>query len=124
MPGLDGTGPMGMGPMTGGGRGLCNPLWAGYRGAGNPWLRYRGYSPWPGYGYSPYPWRMAPAWQSGSVQPGQWGSWYGSMGPGYGPPPEQELEFLRGQAEMLEQELEQISKRIAEIEKGTKAKKR
>jgi len=25
MPGFDGTGPMGMGPMTGGGRGLCNP---------------------------------------------------------------------------------------------------
>ena len=25
MPGLDGTGPGGMGPMTGGARGLCNP---------------------------------------------------------------------------------------------------
>jgi hypothetical protein len=25
MPGFDGTGPQGMGPMTGGGRGLCNP---------------------------------------------------------------------------------------------------
>jgi len=25
MPGFDGTGPRGMGPMTGGGRGLCNP---------------------------------------------------------------------------------------------------
>ena len=25
MPGFDGTGPMGMGPMTGGGRGWCNP---------------------------------------------------------------------------------------------------
>ena len=25
MPGLDGTGPMGMGPMTGGARGWCNP---------------------------------------------------------------------------------------------------
>lgn len=58
MPGMDGTGPMGMGPMTGGGRGLCNPLWAGYWGAMNPWLRYGGYSPWPGYGYGPYPWRF------------------------------------------------------------------
>lgn len=54
MPGMDGTGPMGMGPMTGGGRGLCNPFWGGYRGAMNPWLRYRGYSPWSGYGYGPY----------------------------------------------------------------------
>ncbi len=25
MPGFDGTGPRGMGPMTGGGRGWCNP---------------------------------------------------------------------------------------------------
>ncbi|MDD4230097.1 MAG: DUF5320 domain-containing protein [Dehalococcoidales bacterium] len=25
MPGLDRTGPAGMGPMTGGGRGMCNP---------------------------------------------------------------------------------------------------
>jgi hypothetical protein len=31
MPGMDGTGPMGMGPMTGGGRGWCNPYYAGVR---------------------------------------------------------------------------------------------
>jgi hypothetical protein len=31
MPALDGTGPMGMGPMTGGGRGRCNPYYAGMR---------------------------------------------------------------------------------------------
>lgn len=30
MPGLDGTGPMGMGPMTGGARGWCNPYGAMY----------------------------------------------------------------------------------------------
>jgi len=30
MPGFDRTGPGGMGPMTGGGRGLCNPA-GGYR---------------------------------------------------------------------------------------------
>ena len=27
MPGFDGTGPRGMGPMTGGGRGRCNPYY-------------------------------------------------------------------------------------------------
>lgn len=27
MPGFDGTGPMGMGPMTGGGRGFCIGYW-------------------------------------------------------------------------------------------------
>lgn len=31
MPARDGTGPMGMGPMTGGGRGWCNPYVAGWR---------------------------------------------------------------------------------------------
>ena len=39
MPGFDGTGPAGMGPMTGGGRGRCNPY----------------SSPYGGYGYAPYP---------------------------------------------------------------------
>lgn len=34
MPGFDGTGPRGMGPMTGGGRGLC----AHPRGAGRPFF--------------------------------------------------------------------------------------
>ena len=31
MPGLNGTGPMGSGPMTGGQRGLCNPANTPYR---------------------------------------------------------------------------------------------
>jgi hypothetical protein len=30
MPGFDGAGPRGMGPMTGGGRGFCNPYGAAY----------------------------------------------------------------------------------------------
>ncbi|NQT56445.1 MAG: DUF5320 domain-containing protein, partial [Desulfobacteraceae bacterium] len=30
MPGFDGAGPSGMGPMTGGGRGYCNPSQTGY----------------------------------------------------------------------------------------------
>ena len=29
MPGFDGTGPRGIGPMTGGGRGFCNPYGLG-----------------------------------------------------------------------------------------------
>ena len=32
MPGFDGTGPGGMGPMTGGGRGPCNPYNVPYAG--------------------------------------------------------------------------------------------
>jgi hypothetical protein len=49
MPGFDGTGPRGMGPMTGGGRGFCNPyntaygMGFGYRpGFGLPIGRGRG----------------------------------------------------------------------------------
>lgn len=34
MPGFDGTGPAGMGPMTGGARGRCNPANAPYAGYG------------------------------------------------------------------------------------------
>ena len=53
MPGFDGTGPMGMGPRTGGGRGFCppgigtapyggnfygaNPYYGGYPYGGNPY---------------------------------------------------------------------------------------
>jgi hypothetical protein len=32
MPGFDGTGPAGMGPLTGGARGWCNPYTTAYRG--------------------------------------------------------------------------------------------
>jgi hypothetical protein len=46
MPGFDGTGPAGMGPLTGGGRGLCNPVGPRYAGYGS----YR--RPYP---VSPYP---------------------------------------------------------------------
>jgi len=34
MPGFDGTGPAGMGPMTGGARGWCNPYSAPYARTG------------------------------------------------------------------------------------------
>jgi hypothetical protein len=34
MPGFDGTGPAGMGPMTGGRRGRCNPYGPRYAGTG------------------------------------------------------------------------------------------
>jgi len=46
MPGLDGTGPRGLGPMTGGGRGYCATGWGGgvRRGFGlRRWPRWGGY---------------------------------------------------------------------------------
>lgn len=53
MPGFDGTGPRGMGPMTGGGRGFCNPY-----GAGASWRPYVARR-WMGYGsaYGAFPTR-------------------------------------------------------------------
>ena len=60
MPGFDGTGPRGMGPMTGGGRGFCNPYYAGARSPyGGPYPYSTpygmGYMPPYGAGYStPY----------------------------------------------------------------------
>ena len=62
MPAMDGTGPMGMGPMTGGGRGWCNP----YLGnmppmGGDPRFGLSGWRTPYGYGtrpLTPYGWRF------------------------------------------------------------------
>jgi len=105
MPGFDGTGPRGMGPMTGGGRGFCSPWGIGAA------LRGYGVSPAVGYGY-PY---------------------YGGAGasyPFYGMPTsapvatpfapqmtrEQELDFLKNQANAMKSQLEQIEARMRELE--------
>lgn len=88
MPGFDGTGPAGMGPMTGGGRGWC--LYpAGY----NPYSPlYAGYGPYPAptpYAYGPYaPGVGMPAWGYG-MRPrwglrGFWGRGIGWGGRGRG----------------------------------------
>lgn len=65
MPGFDGTGPRGLGPMTGGGRGFCNPNFAAGMGVpymGNPYARNCGQGapypepgdPYRAYTYTPY----------------------------------------------------------------------
>ncbi|MFA5317828.1 MAG: DUF5320 domain-containing protein [Dehalococcoidales bacterium] len=95
MPGFDGTGPNGMGPMTGGGRGLCNPrggsprqyVFARRGGYAFPRYRYetRGYRP-----FAPRATR------------------------------EQEFEFLKGRAEALRDELNELETEIGKLsgEKG------
>ena len=86
MPGFDGTGPRGLGPMTGGGRGFCAvPLptaWPTYIGRG---------------AYNPYgaPWTAPLAPQMTR---------------------EQELDFLKNQAQGMKEELEQIEGRIRQLE--------
>ena len=89
------------------------------------------------FGYNPYggwfpPW--GPPMGMGYPMPGPWGYPYGGIGqmpyyppPGgfgepwmtpYGPtmPPEQEITFLRDQAQMLKDQIDQIDARIKELE--------
>ncbi len=98
MPGFDGTGPRGMGPMTGGGRGFCAvPL-----PAAGP--AYMGRVAYPPYGV---PWGMP---------------YYGAGPPAPGAVPfapqmtrDQELDFLKTQAQAMRGHLEQIKARIQEL---------
>jgi hypothetical protein len=126
MPAGDGTGPRGMGPMTGRGAGYCagygapgyaNPMpgrgfgmgWGRGGGRGRGWRNMyyaTGLPGWARYGY-------APAW--GAPPPAAYGP-YGAP-PTQPLTPEQETEFLKSQAEMLKEELDAISQRIAELEK-------
>ena len=93
MPGFDGTGPMGMGPMTGGGRGFCRP-WGARAGLGwydfyrqTPYA-YPYYGP---YGFSPFVPRMTRG---------------------------QEVEFLKSEAEALRDELKEVESRISQLSTG------
>ncbi|MEW6665837.1 MAG: DUF5320 domain-containing protein [Thermodesulfobacteriota bacterium] len=122
MPGFDGTGPMGAGPMTGGGRGFCNPAYAGY-GA-----RYGGgFSYGPGYGRG-RGFRGGSGRGRGYVRGSGWRAfyptWSAGRGPAYGPAygnpygmnPQDELQVLRDQADAIKNDLDAISKRIQELE--------
>jgi len=105
MPGGDGTGPAGRGPMTGRAAGSCAgypvPGYAdliGGRGFGG---RGRGF----GRGRAGYGW---PAW--GSYPMGH------SAGFGPAPNPEQEEAALRQQSQDLQGSLDAINKRIEDLE--------
>ena len=121
MPGFDGTGPRGMGPMTGGGRGFCNPysptygMGAGYsQGFGLPAWGGRGRGLWfmgRGRGMG-YPYAPSPYGGGLPYTPNPYGA---GFAPGYGQ--EQELDMLKSQADMLSQQMEQINSRISELEK-------
>jgi len=125
MPAGDGTGPAGLGPMTGRAAGFCagypvpgymNPVGGrGYWGWGRGfWGRGRGWRNWyyatglPGWARAGYGW---PAW-GGAVGP-----YVPFPGPA-APTPEQELEVLRQQAEFLQNSIDAVNKRIEELEKS------
>ena len=117
MPGLDGTGPMGEGSMTGGARGYCNPGGAGYRPAYGPaggrGFR-RGFGP--GYGGG-RGLRRGFGWRGGSPSGGgrsapPYAPYY--SGP-YGMSREDEVSMLKEDAGMIKAELDAINKRIEEL---------
>jgi hypothetical protein len=109
MPGFDGTGPRGMGPMTGGGRGFCSPWGLGSAyglGRGMPYPRYG--IPY-GFPYGGTPYAGATPYSYGGVPPGA--NPYASPMSGA-----QELDFLKGQAQAIKSQLEDITNRIKELE--------
>jgi len=127
MPGGDGTGPGGMGPMTGRAAGFCagypaqgyaNPVGGRGMGMGMGWGRGRGGGfgrgrgfGWGGAGYG------FPAYGSAV-------NLYAYGGAPFTPTvaPQQELDSLKGQAEYLEDSLDGIKKRIEELESQKSSK--
>ena len=111
MPGFDGSGPMGAGSMTGGARGLCNPANAGY----NPQFA-RGY----GRGMG-----LRRGFRGGAGQGMDVGAGYG-RGLGFYPPAggtfsqmtaKDEINMLKANADYMKNSLDEINKRIKELEK-------
>ena len=117
MPRGDGTGPMGLGPMTGRAAGYCagfatpgylNPI-GGRLGRGMGWGRGRGRHWWPRqlypyHGALPYaqtPYEAVPFMTS-----------------------EQETEMLKQHAKVLEDQLKDIQKRVSELEEEASEIKR
>ena len=105
MPGFDGTGPRGMGAMTGGGRGFCNP-----RGIGiNNYSFRRGY----GYrGITGYP-ASIPQFRPG-IPYGYTYPEAGSFAPQM--TQEKEIDMLREQSQAIRDQLAQIEARIKKLE--------
>ena len=117
MPRGDGTGPAGMGPITGRGAGLC----AGYSVPG--YMNAAGGRGGFGFGRGGGFGRRnrfcatgVPGWAGGG---GAWGAWAGADS-GVAPPypvrsPEQERRALQTQAEYLENALRDVKKRIDDM---------
>lgn len=128
MPLGDGTGPVRQGPMTGRAAGYCagygapgyaNPipvigLWGrggrgrGFwgRGGGRGWRHWYYATGLPGWARAPY---GLPTWIGPSVYP-PYGAAYS------GPDKEQELQMLKDQADYFTETLDEIKKRIEELE--------
>ena len=116
MPGLNGTGPTGAGPMTGGRRGLCNTADSGYRlqplGNGMNFNRGVGRSFGRGFGNG-YGMGMARGFgrSSGWSQAPLYAQYSGN--------PDEELNILKAQADSAQNNLNAINRRISELENSS-----
>ncbi len=108
MPRFDGTGPNGAGPMTGGARGLCNPASPGY----NPGIN-RGYNYGRGFGFGR-------GFRGAGVGYGRNYGWYPPAATGNVTENRAtEILNLKNEASSMQQTLEAIKQRIAELETET-----
>ncbi len=109
MPGFDRTGPMGAGPMTGGGWGFCNPYARVYggRGFGRGRGRGRGYNV--GFGRG-----RGLGWRG--VYPRYGSGYQTAYADPYAMSPEEETQMLKNDAEAIKRELDAINRRIGELE--------
>jgi hypothetical protein len=109
MPGFDGTGPAGSGPMTGGGRGYCSS--AGSYNFGRPWLRHgSGFGYGRGRGYRHIFWETGlPQW--GRDDPSMWGPYLRPVAS-----KKSEIAILKDEAEALKDSLNAIQERIQDLE--------
>ncbi|MBW1821883.1 MAG: DUF5320 domain-containing protein [Deltaproteobacteria bacterium] len=107
MPGFDGSGPMGAGSMTGGARGNCNPANTGY----NPQFG-RGY----GRGMG-----LRRGFRGGAGANPSYGRGFGFYPPAdgtfYQMNAEDEINMLKANADYMKNSLDEINKRIKELEK-------
>ena len=138
MPRGDGTGPAGMGPMTGRAAGYCtgytvpgfaNTAAGRFYGAGRSFIgarggRNRGYRNW-------YRTTGLPGWQRYNMGIPAWGGMYAPtvnpyVNPYAGPDvaPDEEKEILKEQAEFLKQQIDDIQARLAELEKEPEKKEK
>jgi len=140
MPGGDGTGPMGLGPMTGRAAGYCaghpvpgymNPIPGRSWYRGGDWRARQWYGRWrgsrslyyaadfPGWAGEPY---VMPSY-GGRVYPGEWSP--SMWGPFYQEPtPEEELEMLKRDQGYLKTQLEEIESRIETLKKVEEPEKK
>jgi hypothetical protein len=126
MPGFDGTGPAGMGSMSGWGRGFCNPSRTAY--GPTPVLRpgYRGYGYGQGFGQGRgfrgglgRGFGRCRGYGRGLDFPEDYSSMGRRYGGAYAMNSESEINMLKDEAGAMKKELDAINKRIKELESGS-----